>query len=92
MADAEIPPDLLARVESLATRVHEAWMELKIAEGYRLGPLDAASKTHPMLVAYDALSEHDKDADRATVLATIMAMLREGFKIIAPAPDEPLNP
>lgn len=47
-----------------AEQQHEAWMADKLAEGWVHGPVkDGAAKTHPCLVAYDALPADQKAKD-----------------------------
>lgn len=44
---------------------HDAWMADKIAHGWIHGPVtDADAKTHPCLVPYDRLPEHQRKKDR----------------------------
>lgn len=51
---------------------HNAWMEAKFADGWTYGPTkDAEAKTHPCLVAYDALPREQRVKDylfRAAVM------------------------
>jgi len=43
---------------------HDQWVEQKKRDGWRYGPVkDAAAKTHPMLVAFDALPEMERRKD-----------------------------
>ncbi|MEZ5997827.1 MAG: RyR domain-containing protein [Hyphomonas sp.] len=43
---------------------HEQWMEQKLRDGWRYGAVkDASLKTHPLLVAWDALPEWERRKD-----------------------------
>jgi RyR domain len=53
---------------------HKAWCEHKAADGWTCGPVkDAAAKTHPCLVPYADLPEHEKRKD-ALFLAIVGAL------------------
>jgi hypothetical protein len=55
----------LARDGVTAASLHEAWMKGKRDHGWTYGPVkDAGKKTHPCLVAYGELPDHQKDKDR----------------------------
>src|ERR1700682_486653 len=69
----------LARfAELLARNTHDVWARQRLGEGWRWGPeRNDDRKEHPDLVPYEALSEGEKEYDRATaveVLKTILAM------------------
>lgn len=86
-APVNIPGFVETALESLAERVHNRWAEMRLKEGWRWGPVrDDKAKTTPNLVAYEDLSEADKDLDRATALATIKNLYQEGFRIVAQDP------
>ena len=45
---------------------HDAWMADKLADGWRYGEVkDASAKTHPCIVAYDALPFDQRVKDHA---------------------------
>lgn len=78
---AEMAP-LAPLREQMARRVHEVWMEGRLAEGWRYGPQrDDAQRTHPSLVPYDELPESEKDYDRHTSQETLKFILSQGFQI-----------
>ncbi|MFP4518759.1 MAG: RyR domain-containing protein [Oceanicaulis sp.] len=54
----------LAEPGEPASRQHEIWLEERLAEGWRPGPVkDAARREHPSLVPYDRLGETEKRKD-----------------------------
>ncbi len=99
----EIPVDVDRVVEVLAARVHDEWAAIRISEGWRLGKEhDAKRKTHPSLVPYPSLPPEEREVDRRTVRATILALLEQGFEIrrdssetlrsSSDGPDDPRDP
>lgn len=53
---------------------HESWREAKAADGWVYGPVkDAAAKTHPCMVPYAKLPEHEQRKD-ALFLAVVAAL------------------
>ena len=78
----QIPSNLEPLIEQLSEQVHESWAATRVAQGWSYGPSrDDATLQHPGLVPYDALSESEKDVDRATVVTTIKLMLHFGYEI-----------
>lgn len=74
-------------MERLAEAAHEVWMEGKIRDGWKYGPVtDKALKIHNCLVPYDQLTEADKESDRDLVRGIPKILEKAGFKI-APADD-----
>lgn len=44
---------------------HEGWMEIKLRDGWRYGPIkDASQKVHPCLLPYKSLPPHEKIKDQ----------------------------
>lgn len=77
-----IPDDLMNLLEILAENVHDTWAELRIAEGWTLGPVrDGLSKQHPCLIPYAELSESEKDYDKKTAIETLKIIISLGYKI-----------
>ncbi len=69
-------------VEMLAKHEHKRWMATKKAEGWRHGPeRDEASKRHPDLVEWDALSEKSRQWDRNAVSELPETLAMYGFRI-----------
>lgn len=77
-----IPDHLQLLVEHLSEQVHESWAATRIGQGWTYGPTrNDETLQHPGLVPYDALTESEKDVDRATVVSTIKLMLHFGYEI-----------
>lgn len=69
-------------VEALAANVHDVWAEKRIADGWRYGPKrDDDLKTHPGIVAYEDLTDSEKDYDRVMVEQVIKAATALGYRI-----------
>jgi hypothetical protein len=83
-----LPDPLLALTERLARQIHDLWAARRLAEGWRYGlRRDDAAKTHPGLVAYEELSESEKEYDRQTALEALRTIVALGYRIVPP--DEP---
>jgi ryanodine receptor 2 len=66
----------------MAKNVHEVWAESRLSQGWTYGPERSdALKQHPCLVAYEELSEVEKDYDRNTAVKTLKLIMKLGFKI-----------
>ena len=67
----------LADPERTPEQNHQGWYERLIADGWRHGPIkDEAAKTHPYLVPFDQLPEHEKQKDRL-FMAIVRALAPE---------------
>lgn len=67
------------QIERLARIEHRRWCANRIAHGWRHGASrDDRARLHPALVAYEALTESERDKDRATVVETLRAALPDG--------------
>lgn len=74
--------DLLELTELLAENVHDIWAQLRMAEGWTLGPVrDGSAKKHPCLVPYGDLSASEKEYDRKTAMETLKAIISLGYRI-----------
>jgi hypothetical protein len=81
----ELDAGLVALREVLAAHVHDAWVELRRADGWVYGPVrDDDLKRHPCLVSYEALPDFEKAYDREIALATLKALLALGYAITRP--------
>lgn len=62
--------------EAPASAQHDQWMESKLKDGWKHGPVkDARKKTHPLLVPYDDLPYQERQKD-ALVGAVVEALTR----------------
>jgi hypothetical protein len=70
------------------------WASQRLADGWKYGPRrNDERKEHPGLVAYEELSEVEKDYDRVVAQQVLKAIVALGFHIQkSPGPDsEPPN-
>ena len=85
ISGVELDPTLTELREVLAANVHDAWVELRRADGWAYGPVrDDEQKRHPCLVSYDALPEAEKAYDREIAMATVKAVVALGYTIRRP--------
>lgn len=78
----ELPNELQPLVEEMARNVHEVWAKNRMSEGWTYGPVrDDSKKETPCMVAYEELSENEKEYDRATSQETLKLILKLGFEI-----------
>lgn len=78
----ELPEELSSLAEEIAKNVHEVWSQNRINDGWTYGvERNDNEKRHPCLVAYEDLSESEKEYDRATSKETIKLILKLGFEI-----------
>ena len=78
----ELPPELKKLGEEIAKNVHEVWSYGRIKDGWTYGKeRNDAEKKHPCLVAYEDLSEEEKEYDRNTAFSTLKFIVKLGFKI-----------
>ena len=71
-----------SELETLARLEHDRWMRDRIADGWSYGdPRDDARKLHPSLIAYDELSEPERDKDRDAVRDLPQMLAEAGFSI-----------
>jgi class 3 adenylate cyclase len=79
-------PDISELREALARSVHETWLRLRTAEGWRCGPTrDDGRKEHPDLVPFEELAESEREYDRQTALTTLKTLLALGYTIQPPS-------
>lgn len=81
-SSVSLPEELLPLVEDLAKNVHEVFVQNRIKEGWKYGPVrDDIKKENPTMVPYEDLPESEKDYDRATSQETLKFILSKGFHI-----------
>jgi hypothetical protein len=61
----------LPDIEAVAARVHEAWMQAKLARGITSRKSETGEE---LMVSYEQLSEEAKELDRGTVKAVYAAI------------------
>lgn len=82
ISDVVLPKELEQLAEKLAKNVHETWARGRIDDGWKYGPeRDDYLKRHPGIVAYDELTEEEKDYDRVTSIGTLKLIIKLGWKI-----------
>lgn len=71
-----------AEFELLARREQLRWSSERTASGWSLGPIrDDVAKQHPNLVAWEELSERDRDKDRDAVRNLLRAVRSAGLHV-----------
>ncbi len=81
-SNVSLPEELLPLVEDLAKNVHEVFVQNRMKEGWKYGPVrDDAKKENPTMVPYEDLPESEKAYDRATSQETLKFILSKGFHI-----------
>ena len=82
LSDIVLSDELLALTEQIARNVHEVWAQGREAEGWKYGEVrDDVRRLHPGLVAYEELSEQERDYDRRTAMQTLRLIVKLGFEI-----------
>jgi hypothetical protein len=80
-AQFEFSPEDL---KSLSIDEHDRWVRKLVADGWRPGPeKDVTRKVHPLLVAWDQLSEEDREKDRNAVRAIPTLLAQSGYAVVA---------
>jgi hypothetical protein len=70
-------------LEHLAEAAHKVWMEGKLRDGWKYGPVtDKVKKIHSCLVPYSKLSESDKESDRDIVRGIPKILAVAGYKMV----------
>ena len=82
LGDVTLPEGLEELTETIAENTHDVWASRRMAEGWTFGPeRDDTALHHPCLLPYSALSDAEKDYDRATALSAIKLILKLGYNI-----------
>lgn len=80
-------------LEYLAELEHERWTADRLRAGWVWGPRrDHAARAHPSLVPWSALSEQERDKDRAAVLTITPILADAGLMPIRNRPGEQAAP
>lgn len=75
--------ELQELMEIVAKNIHENWAAQRIKDGWVYGEnRDDEKKTHPGIVAYEELTEVEKDYDRVTSRETLKTIQLLGFEIV----------
>ena len=81
-SDVQLPAELEELTERMARNVHEVWAKNRMDQGWSYGAQrDDVKLHHPCLVAYDELTDVERQYDRDTSLETIKLILKLGFTI-----------
>ncbi len=81
-SDVELSEEILALSEALSKNTHEVWSQGRLDNGWTYGEKrDDAKKQHPCLIAYEELSETEKDFDRRTAMETLKLIVKLGYEI-----------
>ena len=81
-SDVSLPASLEDLAEQIAKNVHENWAKGRIDEGWVYGEERSESlKTTPCLVAYEDLTDAEREYDRRTSMETIKLIVRLGYDI-----------
>jgi hypothetical protein len=76
----DLDPETL---ELLAEAAHKVWMDGKLRDGWKYGPVtNKKKKIHSCLVPYDQLSEADKESDRDMVRGIPKILAAAGYKMV----------
>ena len=82
LSGVTLPEELDELTEAISENTHEVWSKGRMAEGWTWGPeRNDATKKHPDLLPYSALTEGEKEYDRVTAMNAIKLVLRLGYKI-----------
>ena len=80
--DVTLPEELDELTEAVAENTHEVWSKGRMAEGWTYGPeRNDPQKKHPDLLPYSALTEGEKEYDRATALNALKLIMKLGYRI-----------
>ena len=80
-----LPAELLSFTKRLAENAPDLWVAQRPAHGWRFGPQrKEAKKLHPCLVPHNQLPESEKEFGRITAIGTLKAILKLGYRIVAP--------
>ena len=76
------PAELVTRASDIARRMIDRARQ-RMEDGWTYGPRRCdEARTHPCLVAYEELPEHEKVYDRNAALGTLKAVIASGYRIV----------
>jgi RyR domain len=76
-------PELAELAERLSRRLHEAWVDIRVAQRWTYGPhRNDDRREHPCLVPYDDLPEEEQSTDREMALAALRAIRDLGYMVV----------
>ena len=82
LSDVTLPDGLLQLREEIAKNAHEVWAQNRMNDGWTYGPArNDALKQHPDLVAYEDLTDSERQYDRDTAMNSIKLLLKLGYRI-----------
>ena len=71
-------------IDRLAKAEHLAWMDERVANGWRYGePRDDSNRVHPAIVDWNRLTPADQDKDRGNVRVIPKLLALAGFRAVA---------
>lgn len=83
-SDVRLTVEHLKLTELLAKNSHELWAQQRLADGWNYGvQRDDTHKEHPGLVAYENLSESEKQYDRITAIGFLKTLIALGYRLEA---------
>lgn len=81
-SDVVLSPELLELTEQIAENVHDVWAVGRMKDGWIYGPeRNDTKKETPCMVAYEELSDGEKEYDRSTAMETLKLIIKLGYKI-----------
>ena len=81
-SNVELPKEILELSEQLAKNTHDVWAKSRMEQGWTYGETrNDAKKETPCLVAYEELSENEKEYDRNTAIETLKLIIKLGYSI-----------
>lgn len=81
-SSVELSESVQELMELIARNTHEVWAQQRVADGWSYGEKrDDVRREHPGLVAYEELSESEKDYDRVVAQQVLKCILALGFRI-----------
>ena len=81
-SNVELPKEILELSEQLAKNTHDVWAKSRMQQGWTFGETrNDEKKETPCLIAYEELSENEKEYDRNTAIETLKLIIKLGYSI-----------